>query len=123
MSQHDNPTAWWHSDKPARHILRHEDGSEVELSEDDLDAMMRRWDQVVREQGKKTDIEEEHQLRIQIAEAAIKGMKAAVLSGEVPDETNNLVVLEALLLAMQMLGGPQATATVIRYSFDIFAAK
>lgn len=49
MSQHDNPTAWWHSDKPARHILRHEDGSEVELSESDLDAMMRRWDQVVRE--------------------------------------------------------------------------
>lgn len=45
----DNPTAWWHSDKPARHIMRHEDGSEVELSEDDLDAMMRRWDQAVRE--------------------------------------------------------------------------
>jgi len=45
----DNPTKWWHSDKPARHILRHEDGSEVELSEDDLDAMMRRWDQVVSE--------------------------------------------------------------------------
>jgi len=49
MSQHDNPTAWWHSDKPARHILRYEDGNEVELSESDLDAMMRRWDRVVRE--------------------------------------------------------------------------
>ncbi|MCL5426492.1 MAG: hypothetical protein M1154_12865 [Gammaproteobacteria bacterium] len=49
MSQQDNPTTWWHSDKPARHILRYEDGSEVELSESDLDAMMRRWDQVVRE--------------------------------------------------------------------------
>lgn len=49
MSQQDNPTTWWHSDKPARHILRYEDGSEVELSESDLDAMMRRWDRVVRE--------------------------------------------------------------------------
>lgn len=49
MSQHDSPTSWWHSDKPARHILRHEDGSEVELSESALDEMMRRWDRAVDE--------------------------------------------------------------------------
>jgi hypothetical protein len=123
MSQHDNPTAWWHSDKPARHILRHEDGSETELSESDLDAMMRRWDQAVREQGKKSVIDEEHQLRVQVAEAAMGGIKAAVLSGELPEEIHDFVVLEALLLTMQMVGGPQATATVLRYSFDIFAVK
>ncbi|MCL7931484.1 hypothetical protein [Halomonas llamarensis] len=50
MSQQpENPTAWWRSNQPARHTLRREDGSKVVLSESDLDAMMQRWDQVVRE--------------------------------------------------------------------------
>ncbi|MCL7931652.1 hypothetical protein [Halomonas llamarensis] len=79
--------------------------------------------QAAHEKGKESVIDEEHQLRIQVAEAAIQGMKAAVVNGELPEDINELVILEALLLTMQMLGGPQATATVIRYSFDIFAAK
>lgn len=73
--------------------------------------------------GQETVIDKEHPLRVQVAEAAMGGIKAAVLSGELPKEIHDSVVLEALLLAMQMLGGPEATATVIRHSFDIFAAK
>lgn len=63
------------------------------------------------------------ELRVRIAEAAMSGIREYASLGKLPEDVDDALLLEAMLLCMQMLGGPQLTAQVIRYSFVMVSDK
>lgn len=70
-----------------------------------------------RRPGVKVSERNDHELRLQIAMAVIEGFRDGAPQEGWPRDTDDELVLEAMLLAMQMLGGPALTARVVRDSF------